>query len=500
MSASNFQPDFYDRLGVDPSVDDQTLQQQYRLLAKLFHPDVSTQPNAHEEFLRVREAHQVLSTTEMRAEYDAWLKDNIRIARPLKVRHFVGPHVLREDIGKQRLYLLLEAAASLLDQSNATPIHLILVLDRSSSMRGERLYRIRQATQLVGERLGANDRFGIVTFNDHSDVVLPAAASPRLARIKSALNDIVAEGGTEIARGFGAGLDELRRLHRPDSHHMTHLMLLTDGQTYGDTQKCLRLAEQAHAEEIGVTLFGVGTDWNDTLLDEMAERAGGTVRFIGEPSEALEYFEEEILRLQRTVAQNAEISISPSSDSQLLAVYEITPGLRSIAPEQQDENTFRLGNVPVTPSLQLLLEFSVTPPAKRSVALAARVHVQAQPVGSDETVRLPRIVIMPVKEVESDELEYPAAVVHAARRATTLNIQREAWSAVDKGDVTKAVESLSFLATQFLELGRTDLAAATKREIKQLQRTGRLTPQGNKEIKYGTRRLSLPPPDRTADG
>lgn len=496
MSSSTFQPDFYDRLGVDPSIENHALQQQYRLLAKLFHPDVSTQPNAHEEFLRVREAYQVLSDTETREEYDTWLKNNIRVARPFQVRHFVGPQYLRPDVGEQRLYLLLEATASVLDESNATPIHLMLVLDRSSSMRGERLYQIRQATQLIGDRLGENDTFGIITFNDHPDVLLQADTTPRSARIKSALNDVVAEGGTEIARGFGAGLNELRRLHGPGSdHNITHLILLTDGQTYGDTQKCLRLAERAHSEEIGITLLGVGTDWNDALLDEMAERAGGTVRFIKEPSDALEYFEEEILKLQRTVAQNAEISVSPSSNSQLLTVYEIAPGLRSIAPEQQNETTFRFGNVPITPSLQLLLEFSVTPPTKRSVALAARAYVQARPVGSDEHVRLPRIIVMPVTDIESDNLEYPTAVIQAARRATTLRIQREAWSALDEGDVTKAVESLSFLATQFLDLGRQDLAAATKREIIQLQRTGRLTPQGNKAIKYGTRQLSLPPPE-----
>lgn len=495
MSTSNFQPDFYDRLGVDPSIDNQKLQQQYRLLAKLFHPDVSTEPNAHEEFIRVREAYQALSDAETRDEYDAWLKDNMRVARPFQVRHFVGPHVLREDIGEQRLYLLLEATASILDQSDATPINLMLVLDRSSSMRGERLYRIRQATQLIGDRLGDNDTFGIITFNDYSDVLLPAGTSPRAARVKSALNDIVAEGGTEIARGFSAGLNELSRLHRSNTNHVTHLILLTDGQTYGDAQKCLRLAERAHREGVGITFFGVGTDWNDGLLDEMAERAGGTVQFIDDPSHALEYFDEEILRLQRTVAQNAEISVSSSSDSRLLAVHQIAPGLRSIAPERREANTFRLGNVPINPSLQLLLEFSVTPTAKRSVALAARINVRARPIGSEEDVQLPRIIVMPIARIDVDTLEYPPAVVHAARRARTLGIQREAWSAVDGGDVTKAIESLSFLATQFLGLGQEDLAAATKREIRELQRTGRLSPEGNKAIKYGTRQLSLPPPE-----
>lgn len=496
MSTSDFQPDYYDRLGLDPSVDDQTLQRQYRLLAKLFHPDVSTQPNAHEEFLRVREAYQVLADSEQRAAYDEWLKDNVRVARPFQVRHFAGPLTLREAVEEQRLYLLLETTATVLDQSNATPINLVLVLDRSSSMRGERLYRIRQATQLIGDRLGKHDTFGIITFNDSPDVLLPAEASPRPARIKSALNDIVAEGGTEIARGFGAGLDELRRLQRTDAHQIRHVILLTDGQTYGDAERCLTLASRAHEDGIGVTLFGVGTDWNDNLLDEMANRAGGTVRFIDNPADAVEYFEEEILKLQRTVAQNVEISVAPSADSRLFAVHEIAPGLRRITSEEHEHNSaFRLGNVPISPSLQLLLEFSVTPPAKRSVALAARIHVQARPVDSDEVVRLPRIVVMPVSDVETSKLKYPNPVIRAARRATTLKIQREAWSAVEQGDVTHAVESLSFLATQFLELGRTDLAAATKREITQLQRTGRLTPQGNKAIKYGTRQLSLPPPE-----
>lgn len=64
---------FYELLGVGPSADDDTLRKAYRLLARKHHPDVSSDPNAHENMARINEAFETLIDNVRRMEYDAML-------------------------------------------------------------------------------------------------------------------------------------------------------------------------------------------------------------------------------------------------------------------------------------------------------------------------------------------------------------------------------------------------------------------------------------------
>lgn len=62
--------DYYKILGVDRKADEATIKQAYRRLARKYHPDVSKEPNAEEQFKNVQEAYEVLKDKEKRAAYD----------------------------------------------------------------------------------------------------------------------------------------------------------------------------------------------------------------------------------------------------------------------------------------------------------------------------------------------------------------------------------------------------------------------------------------------
>src|SRR3990167_1566253 len=63
--------DYYKILGLERGADDAAIKQAYRRLARKFHPDVSKEPNAEEQFKNVQEAYEVLKDAEKRAAYDA---------------------------------------------------------------------------------------------------------------------------------------------------------------------------------------------------------------------------------------------------------------------------------------------------------------------------------------------------------------------------------------------------------------------------------------------
>ena len=63
--------DYYARLGVSRQASAETIQKAYRKLARMYHPDVSKEPDAEENFKRINEAYEVLKDPQTRARYDA---------------------------------------------------------------------------------------------------------------------------------------------------------------------------------------------------------------------------------------------------------------------------------------------------------------------------------------------------------------------------------------------------------------------------------------------
>ena len=75
------------------------------------------------------------------------------------------------------------------------------------------------------------------------------------------------------------------------------MVLLTDGVTYGDADRCRRIADDAGAAGVGIYPLGIGADWDEDLLDNIGQRSSGMpAEFIRRPDDALDH-------LQRAVAE-----------------------------------------------------------------------------------------------------------------------------------------------------------------------------------------------------
>lgn len=131
------------------------------------------------------------------------------------------------------IYVLLEAhAEGVAQQLPKLPLNLCLVIDRSSSMRGERLTQVKDAAARIVDQLGQDDYFSLVVFNDRADVVIPAQRAINKADLKAAIAQIEAAGGTEMAQGMALALQEVQRPFL--TRGISRIILLTDGRTYGD--------------------------------------------------------------------------------------------------------------------------------------------------------------------------------------------------------------------------------------------------------------------------
>src|SRR6185436_17148865 len=100
-------------------------------------------------------------------------------------------------------------------------------------------------------------------------------------RLEAKIQMMQPGGATEIYQGLEAGAKEVVR--SLDPKRINHIILLTDGHTYGDEQQCLALASKLAERGIGISGLGIGKEWNDIFLDVLATRTGGSSAYIAEP-------------------------------------------------------------------------------------------------------------------------------------------------------------------------------------------------------------------------
>lgn len=487
-NAMTFTHDYYEQLGIPPTNDLKAIRRQFRLLARLYHPDINPSKEAEKRFQEVQAAYDVLSDSKKRDTFNQWLLNGSNLRRPVTMGVQLSPVALSRQTQRQRVYGILEIGGIGTTRLMRTALNVVLVLDRSSSMKGRRLYYVKEAARRILMRLSPNDYFGIVSFNDRAMVVLPTSPANNLAVAQTAIDGLTVSGGTEMASGLRLGLQEAVKNHTSNS--LSHVIVLTDGRTYGDEAAVLDLATRAAEQNIGITAMGLGSDWNDVLLDEVAQKAGGRSNFIAEPNDAVAVFENTLQQLQRTFARNARLTLELGDGVSLIHAHEVAPGLRAIP---RTDNELSLGGLAIEPSLKILLEFGVNLPP-RDVALLAQFSLRYQLMEDGLFYRTERTAVLDVQDAPSDP--HPPEVYEAAKRVAMIRLQERAWGMAEEGQKENAASELHRLADRFLEVGASDLAEATKKEAEQIRQTGMLSDAGRMAIKYGTRMLALPAPAR----
>jgi Ca-activated chloride channel homolog len=132
---------------------------------------------------------------------------------------------------------------------------------------------------------------------------MPANDKPSM---KAAIDQIRDAGGTTMSLGMIQGLNELRRWNIPNA--INRMILLTDGVTYGDSDRCRQLARDAAAAGISIYPLGIGADWDEDLLDSVGQLSGGMpAEFIRNPSDALSIFEQQLQSAVDVAIRNATL-------------------------------------------------------------------------------------------------------------------------------------------------------------------------------------------------
>ena len=477
--------DFYALLGLMRNASAVEIREAYFEAARRLHPDKNTSPGDTEFFLDVQQAYEVLSNPKKRYKYDLTLPAEKPNDRQLDLRVSFSRQSMKRMTEAQLIYILLEFARPDGMADLSTPsLNLCLVLDRSTSMQGTKLEVVKTTALEIMRKMKPQDIFSVIAFSDRAEEIIPASHRADLSKLEYRIHNLQSSGGTEIYSGLEMGYQEV--LENIQNSRVNHVILLTDGQTYGDEEKCMTLAHQASEKGIGISGLGIGSEWNDNFLDGLATATGGSSMYVSRPQDIQKTLMDKFHHLGNAYAEETRFDFKIPDGVELRYAFRLQPEAGVLA----NTSPMMPGPIGRENSLKVLLEFVVQPQAlqKKDVTLIdgkvavslANAQVPARPV----SIRLTRKVS---GEPGSDIP--PIEIVEALSHLKLYRLQEQARLEVSAGEYDQASAHLSRLATHLLAQGERGLARTVLLEAEQIQKNKSFSQQGGKEIKYGTRAL-----------
>jgi len=310
-----------------------------------------------------------------------------------------------------------------------------------------------------------------------------------------------------MLHGINAAVEEVRKNFSRE--RMNHIILLTDGLTLHEgrcKEKCIMAAE----EGISVSTIGVGDDFNEKLLLDIANSCRGTSYYIDVPRDIPSIFERELRGVQNIVVRNPELQIKMAKDVHVRRAYKVKPLINDLGavPTIDRTCTVRLTDLGKEETQSLLFEL-VLPSRQSGTYRVAQVALTYDIPGQGATTSTVTsdVTITYTPDPNQTSVVTPR-VMQVVDAVSVFRQQTRALELAQAGDRSKATQLLRSAATQLLQQGHKELADQAMAEATRIERGAAATSAGTKKLEYGTRKLTQlldsvpslePPPAPAAD-
>ncbi len=205
------------------------------------------------------------------------------------------------------------------DRSN---LDLGVVVDRSGSMadRGKLAYA-KQAVKTMIDLLQPTDTLACVQYDDRIAVLWPSSPVTNTGLYKQLIDSLSPGGSTNLAGGLIMGINQLRQSR---TGSIRRVILLSDGlanQGITDRYQIAGIAAEARSHGISVTTMGLGLNYDEDLMQKIADSGGGKYYYIENPSEMARIYRQEMDVLFSMLTRGISIELEMGSAVNSVEVF-----------------------------------------------------------------------------------------------------------------------------------------------------------------------------------
>jgi Ca-activated chloride channel homolog len=333
--------------------------------------------------------------------------------------------------------LLMDLVAKDSGMTDRSRMAVAIVIDRSGSMAGEKIRQAREASKQFVSRLTDDDQIAVVTYSSDYSVDLPLTTiKGQRSRIDRVIDDILDGGGTDIGSGLQAGVAALRGA---SANAVKRLLLVSDGnanQGITDPAALAAIAKRSKQDGITVSCLGVGVDFNEDLLAQMAQGAGGGYYYARDPDAIAQAFDKELAGLTKLAARSVEVGLDLGPNVSISQVYGYRTEMR------RGRVIIPVGDMSAGEKRRVMVELKTSAGAEGRIDISNVVLAFNAPVGDDVREfqgQLSAIATSDTRELGSGERR---EVTEAFEAAVAARAREQAAFSYQAGNRSMAVNSL----------------------------------------------------------
>ncbi len=190
----------------------------------------------------------------------------------------------------------------------ALPVNMAVVIDRSGSMdeKGKITYA-KEAAKRIVDAMRPQDRLAIVEYDDRVSVLAPLGPVSSAVALKRAIDRLAPRGSTNLTAGMLAGVAEVRKA--VSTQATTRVILLSDGlanQGVIQPQEIIERVNEARRAGVEISSIGLGLDYNEDLMQAIAEHGRGRYHYVEHPSQLPRVLNDELAVAMTSVTEGLE--------------------------------------------------------------------------------------------------------------------------------------------------------------------------------------------------
>lgn len=353
----------------------------------------------------------------------------------------------------EKVTMMLDMTAPITDAAKSRPGQAVeVVLDRSGSMAGAVFDSAKESILKLIDRLAPQDSFGLVAFDDQAQIIAPmrTMADHDLPALRQAIRQMQTGGQTDISGGYTMGLRELTRVATDAG---ATLLLISDGHANSGEQNPSVLAQIATthaANKVTTSTIGLGTGYDEKILEALAQGGNGAHRFAYTIDEAIGAIAAEVDDLLDKSVVNAVMRFTPAPALTTNPRIEILQRL----PHFKDGDTYvvQLGDLYAGENRRFVIDIEVPGMPALGLSTIADITLEYLDIASMQeiTVSMPVQVNVVPDDVAKGRIADP--VVRAER--LILTAQTEKATAIEELRSGKNKEASSRLKSTAEQLRR----------------------------------------------